>query len=304
MKVMARSLQFPEGPVAMADGSVIIVEMARETLSRVHPDGRVEVVAQLGGGPNGAAMGPGGMVYVCNNGGFDWVRRGERPKASGRLPPGYTGGWIEVVDPRTGKAERLYESCGGNRLRGPNDLVFDRHGGFWFTDSGRGEPRRVDRGGVYWAKADGSEIREVIFPMWTPNGIGLSPDGTTLYVVETPTSRLWSWEITGPGTVRKLRGTVAHGGHFVWGAATYQRFDGLKVMANGKVSVATMNNGGITVIDPATATSRHHPLPDIEVTNLCFGGAGLKTAFVTFSHAGELVALDWPESGLALEYQQ
>ena len=71
----------------------------------------------------------------------------------------------------------------------------------------------------------------------------------------------------------------------------------------GKVSVATMNNGGITAIDPGTGSYRHHPLPDIEVTNLCFGGGGMQTAFVTFSHAGELVALDWHVPGLRLEYQ-
>ena len=61
-------LRFPEGPIAMDDGSIILVEIARGTLSRVTPDGKVEVIADLGGGPNGAALGPDGAVYVCNNG--------------------------------------------------------------------------------------------------------------------------------------------------------------------------------------------------------------------------------------------
>ena len=74
MQTIATDLQFPEGPIAMDDGSVILVEIARGTLSRVLPDGRVEVIADLGGGPNGAAIGPDGAVYVCNNGGFDWHR--------------------------------------------------------------------------------------------------------------------------------------------------------------------------------------------------------------------------------------
>jgi len=69
LKVIAEGLRFPEGPIAMADGSVLLVEIARGTLSRVR-DGRVEVVADLGGGPNGAAIGPDGACYVCNNGGF------------------------------------------------------------------------------------------------------------------------------------------------------------------------------------------------------------------------------------------
>src|SRR3546814_2920883 len=70
---LATGLQFPEGPIAMDDGSIVLVEIARGTLTRVSPDGSVTVVAELGGGPNGAALGPDGAVYVCNNGGcFTW----------------------------------------------------------------------------------------------------------------------------------------------------------------------------------------------------------------------------------------
>ena len=100
-KQIASGLRFPEGPVAMPDGSIVLVEIERRTLSRVTPDGKVHVLAQLGGGPNGAAMGPGGKIYVTNNGGLQFV---ERP---GRLFPvgqsdDYTGGSIQVVDPGTG----------------------------------------------------------------------------------------------------------------------------------------------------------------------------------------------------------
>src|SRR5690606_3166255 len=124
---------FPEGPVALPDGSVLVVEIAAGTLTRVEPDGTKTVVAKLGGGPNGAAIGPDGRCYVCNNGGFLFSER------DGRLYPGfapteYRGGWIEAVDLTTGKSEVLYRSCGEQKLLGPNDLVFDRHGGFYFTD--------------------------------------------------------------------------------------------------------------------------------------------------------------------------
>ncbi|HTG10047.1 MAG TPA: SMP-30/gluconolactonase/LRE family protein, partial [Candidatus Eisenbacteria bacterium] len=67
-KQITSGLRFPEGPVAMPDGSVILVEIERRTLSRVTPDGKIHVIATLGGGPNGAAMGPGGKLYVTNNG--------------------------------------------------------------------------------------------------------------------------------------------------------------------------------------------------------------------------------------------
>src|SRR5829696_6582983 len=113
---IASGLRFPEGPVAMPDGSVILVEIERSTLSRVTPDGKIHVIAHLGGGPNGAAMGPGGKIYVTNNGGLKFL---ERP---GRLFPvlqadDYTGGSIQVVDPETGKFDTLYDRCEGERLR-------------------------------------------------------------------------------------------------------------------------------------------------------------------------------------------
>jgi len=196
-KQIASGLRFPEGPVAMPDGSVILVEIERRALSRVTPDGRTHVIATLGGGPNGAAMGPGGKIYVTNNGGLHFV---DRP---GRLFPigqgaDYTNGSIQIVDPETGKFETLYDACDGRKLRGPNDLVFDGAGGFWFTDLGKTRDRDADRGAVYYAKADGSQIREVIFPLERPNGVGLSPDERTLYVVETPTARCWAYTLSAP----------------------------------------------------------------------------------------------------------
>jgi len=72
MREITSGLKFPEGPIAMPDGSVILVEIARKTLSRVTLAGKIEVIAELGGGPNGAAMGPDGKIYVCNNGGFQF----------------------------------------------------------------------------------------------------------------------------------------------------------------------------------------------------------------------------------------
>ena len=71
MKEICRGLKFPEGPIAMVDGSVILVEIERGTLSRVSPNGQISVIAECGGGPNGAAIGPDGRIYVCNNGGFE-----------------------------------------------------------------------------------------------------------------------------------------------------------------------------------------------------------------------------------------
>src|SRR5690349_136341 len=92
-EIVTTELKFPEGPVAMPDGSVLIVEIAAGNLVRVLPNGEKQVVAQLGAGPNGAAMGPDGHCYICNNGGFSW-----RTDAGFQRPTGeaadYQGGSI------------------------------------------------------------------------------------------------------------------------------------------------------------------------------------------------------------------
>lgn len=302
MHIMATGLQFPEGPIAMPDGSVILVEIARQTLSRVHPDGRVEVIVDIPGGPNGAAFGPDGRVYVCNNGGFAWLKENgtHRPTLQ---PDGYLGGGIDAVDLKTGKIERLYSACDGIGLRGPNDIVFDRQGNFWFTDLGKRRARDMDRGFVYWAKADGSEIREVIGPIMTPNGIGLSPDEKTLYVAETESGRLWSWEILGPGELLKRPWPSPHGGELVLGAGGSFRFDSLAVSASGNICVAALHSACVLEIYADGSRAVDHPMPDLGVTNICFGGPDMRSAYVTLSHEGKLGVMQWREPGLRLNFQ-
>lgn len=298
-RVLAEGLRFPEGPIALDDGSILLVEIEARSLTRIAPDGSRTVVADLGGGPNGAALGPDGKVYVCNNGGFAWHEDSEGLRPAG-APPGDPAGWIERVDLATGKVERLYDGDGAVPFRGPNDLVFDRFGGFWFTDAGKGTPRFVHRGGVFYAKADGSSISQVIYPMWQANGIGLSPDGSRLYVAETITGRVWEFEVTAPGEVRKHPFPSPHGGTLLAGLPGYQLFDSLAVDSVGNICVATLMNGGITVIAPDGKSIGHLPLPDRYVTNICFGGPELRTAYVTLSETGRLVAFEWPRPGLRL----
>lgn len=287
-------LQFPEGPIAMPDGSVLVVEIRRGTLSRVKPDGSIEVVATPGGGPNGAAIGPDGACYVCNNGGFEWHERGDL-LLPGDQPADYAGGRIERIDLETGEVDVLYTQCNGQPLRGPNDLVFDRAGGFWFTDHGKNRPREKDRTGVYYATTDGQHISEAVFPMEAPNGIGLSPDESTLYVAETPTGRLWSFPIDSPGKLGQGRAMMAQ-------IPDYHMFDSLAVDSEGNVCVATLINGGITVHSADGAQVEHVPMPDLLTTNICFGGDDLKTAFVTLSATGKLVSMPWRCPGHPLNF--
>ncbi|HLJ63271.1 MAG TPA: SMP-30/gluconolactonase/LRE family protein [Stellaceae bacterium] len=299
MKIIASSLRFPEGPVAMEDGSVLLVEIERGTLTRVAADGRAEVVATPGGGPNGAAIGPDGHCYICNNGGFVW-HEDARGLFPGRQADDYAGGRIERVELASGRVETLYREVGGHALRGPNDIVFDRHGGFWFTDLGKSRRRDRDHGGIYYAKADGSMITEVIYPMITPNGIGLSPLGDVLYVAETVTGRLWAFEITGPGAIKRAPPPSPNGGRLVAGLPGYQLFDSLAVEASGNICVATLATGAISVISPEGSLVEQVMMPDPITTNICFGGPGLGTAYITLSSTGKLAAVPWKRPGLPL----
>ena len=306
-RTIATGLRFPEGPIAMPDGSIVLVEIARGTLSRVAPNGRVEVIAELGGGPNGAAIGPDGKCYVCNNGGFSWLERNGL-LFPGEQPENYSGGRIERVDVATGRAEVLYTECDGVGLRGPNDLVFDAHGGFWFTDNGKTRPRERDRTGVFYAKADGSSIVQVLFPLEAPNGIALSPEEDELYVAETTTGRLWVWSLEAPGVVRRERRERRDGGRTLPGPPGYYLYDSMAVDADGNVCVATLVRGGIeggiTIVSPRGDAPRFVPMPDILTTNICFGGANLTTAYVTLSSIGELRACEWERPGHPLNYLQ
>jgi gluconolactonase len=302
---LATGLQFPEGPIAMPDGSVLLVEIKRRTITRVAPDGAAEVVVQLDGGPNGLAIGPDGAAYVCNNGGcFKWH------EVMGLTLPGafkeelYSGGRIERVDLGTGEVTTLYTECDGRPLRAPNDLVFDIDGGFWFTDHGTRDGRHADRTGIFYATPDGSSITEVIHPMDGPNGIGLSPAGDRLYAAETHTGRVWSWALAGPGTLAEADGT--QGGppraKLVAGLPGMQLLDSLAIDGEGNVCVATIINGGITVISPDGTSIEHVPMPDTLTTNICFGGPDLTTAYITCSSTGTLVTTTWPRPGLRLSF--
>jgi gluconolactonase len=308
LRKIASGLRFPEGPIAMQDGSIVLVEIERGRLSRVTPDGTVTSVAETGGGPNGAAVGPDGRVYICNNGGFAWTEAGGI-LAPGGVPDDYVTGSIQAVDLATGAVETLYTESGNGKLNGPNDIVFDTTGGFWFTDLGKTRARETDRGAVHYAKADGSSIEEKIFPLDHPNGIGLSPDGSRLYVAETMPGRVWAWDLDGPGQIGDPAGGGTpfspHRGTLLYSFPGYQLLDSLAVDGDGNVCVATLLTGAISVISPAGELLDQVMLPEGDpfVTNVCFGGEDHRTAYITVSGKGELYATEWAYPGLQLAYE-
>jgi gluconolactonase len=294
-------LKFPEGPIAMDDGSVILVEMFGPRLTRVHPDGTKETVAEVPGGPNGAAMGPDGFVYVCNNG-----ARFTEMELEGLCFPGpptmanYLGGRIQKVDITTGEVTDVYTEVDGNQLWAPNDLVFDAHGGFYFTDHGLSDGRLAHLTGIYYGKADGSLVKEVVFPAHEPNGIGLSPDGGTVYWAETWNGRIMKRDVVEPGVLAEV--SIVDTSVCVYGFPGFQLLDSLAVDADGNVVVATLVNGGVTTVSPKGELVDFVPTGDLLTTNVCFGGPDLKTAYITLSGTGRLLKAEWPRAGAKLNY--
>jgi gluconolactonase len=304
LRVVATGLRFPEGPIAMEDGSVVLTEIAAGRLTRVHPDGSTEVVADTGGGPNGAAVGADGAIYVTNNGGcFDWHEvmgmtfPGSPPPATW---PGH--GSLQRVDAATGEVTTVTTECGGNPLRAPNDLVVDAGGGIWFTDHGVREARTSDRTGFHFCAADGSGLVEVAV-LDAPNGIGLAPDGSRVYVAETHTGRVWGWDVDGPGEVSGSGLLAPKGAELVGDPGGGVLFDSLAVDGEGWVCVATLGAApGISAFRPDGEESEFFPTADPLTTNICFGGPEGRTAFVTLSGTGQLIAFEWPRAGGVLNF--
>jgi gluconolactonase len=324
-RVVTDGLGYPEGPVYRSDGGVLLVEIKNGTLTRVNPDGTKQIVANLGGGPNGAAAGPNGAIFVCNDGGMAWV---EIPATSGNMAvsvpygqsAGYTTGSIQRVTGNT--FTTLYTKYADSKgvdhnLCSPDDLVFDAAGNFWFTDWGKQRADSRDITGIYYAHPDGSSIVQALGNRYAPNGIALSPNDKRLYVAETYARWIVYWELdpSSPGTIKRNPNTQ-DGAYLLTaeipGCGT---LDSMAVDEEGNVYVATMLPegqdpavaGGITVISgkgkildfiELIVEGKPEPLP----SNLCFGGPDRRTAFITLAGTGRLVACEMKVPGKPLHF--
>lgn len=347
IEILAKGLEYPEAPVYCRDGSILLAEIKAETITRITPDGKRRVVADVPGGPNGLAVGPGTdssvELYICNDGGMSWMPYPPPPSeppppdyqpslwVSGLEPHDYQGGKLQKLDLASGRLVDLFTETSTPpaypplpfsqwdppfALRGPDDLVFDEEGGLWITDFGKTRLRETDVTGVYYVSPDGTSMRQAIYPLNSPNGIGLSPCGNWLYVALSYERRIVKYRIGSGGTFKPNPKTL-DGSYSVSGALPgISVLDSLAVDSEGNIYVATMIpqgydpdvNGGISIVSPdgelldyveiQLPDGAHCPLP----SNICFGGDDLKSAYVTCGGSGYLISLPCEIPGLPLKY--
>ena len=143
-------------------------------------------------------------------------------------------------------------------------------------------------------------MREVVYPLEAPNGVGLSPDDSRVYVAETHTGRLRTWKVSAPGELELAFGKETRGR--LLGSVPGERLlDSLAVDSEDRVCVATIRNGGITVFAPE-GTQTFVPTNDRITTNICFGGADMRTAYITGSRGGLLLTTTWDVPGHRLHF--
>lgn len=291
LEILAQGLDFPEGIVALRDGGAMFVEIASGTYSRLRPGAKTATtLATLGGGPNGSTIGPDGMVYIANDGGLTFKTIAGRMVPIG-VPADYRGGSIQRVDPATGAVRTLYEGIGAERLKAPNDILCDEWGDLWFTDTGKTYARNRDNGGVYWAKRDGSEIREIAYPLQNPNGLALGPDKRTLYVALSDRREIAAYTIA-------ARGTLAPTSKIVAAVGGVLLFDNLAVEANGNLVVACVLSGELLSLTPEGRELARIKIAEGSPTALAFGGPDMRSLYMTLSNSGIVARLAWPRPGL------
>lgn len=274
MRVHAKGLGFPEGPVALPDGGIAFVDL-KDRVVRVHRDGRTTVLAELPGSPNGMRLGPDGALYVANNGGIApegkamWTSPTAREGCIQRLE--LSGEWSDFATEFPGPSP--------NR---PNDLVVTPEGDLVFTNPQNWECMADDlsayRGGqLMLARRDGS-IELLAETEGFPNGLGFAPDGA-LIVAKTLQNRYerYAWQ-----------GGAALGAPQVFAQLDERFFPDGMIWHEGRLYGAGAVGNRIVVLDEAGAvvdmieTGRGtHP------TNVCVHDGRL---WATFSKAGQLAS--------------
>ena len=273
---VAASVAFTEGPTVDAEQNVYFTDLGNNRIMRLGTDGTLSTFRQPSHGANGLVFDTAWRLLACEGGDGDTI-----------LPR------VTRTNMETGEIEVLADGYEGKQLHQPNDVTFDGRDRIYFTDRPGPNPTSEQTGvhGVYRVDPDGSIERILTEPeIERPNGIVISPDDRTLYLIETNqrdggARMIRAYDLSEEGTVSNMR--VFH--DFYPGRSG----DGMTIDSEGNLYVAAGLNrvrgtsetldtqAGVHVFSPAGELLELIPIPEDTITNAAFGGPDLKTLFVT-----------------------
>ena len=273
---VATTVAFTEGPTVDAQGNVYFTDTTNSRIFRLSLDGVRTIFREPSNRANGLIIDAEGRLIACE--GSD--EQVNQPR-------------VTRTDLRTGKIEILADRFEGKRLNQPNDVTLDGQGRIYFTDRPRDKPDTDQTGvnAVYRIDTDGSLHRILAQPdIDKPNGIVISPDDATLYLIESHPDAgrarmIRAYNLQPDGTVTKMR--VFH--NFYPGRSG----DGMTIDTQGNLYVAAgLHNHrgtsetldtrcGIHVFSPDGQLKEFIPIPEDTITNCAFGGPDWKTLYVT-----------------------
>lgn len=246
--------RFTEGPAADAKGNVYFTDIPHERIHKVDLAGKLTTFREQSGRANGLMFNGAGELVACEGG-------------TGR---------VVTIAPDGKKVRVLAETYGGKRFNAPNDLVIDKHGGVYFTDPnfGRKDKKPQKTLAVYYV-SEAKKVARVIENLPRPNGIILSPNEKTLYVVPSDAETVMAYPVGEPGQLGK--GRVFFRLKQPWWR-TNTGGDGLTVDTKGNLYITSQL--GIQIVNPEGALVRVLGFPE-KPANVTFGGKDFKTLYVT-----------------------
>ena len=259
-----------EGPTEDAEGNLLFTDVNATRILKLDSQGRITVFRQPANRANGMVFDPQFRLLIAEMGD----------------PSAGTPARVTRTDIKSGKIEVLADSYEGAPLRGTNDITYDGKGRIWFTNNVAGLP-----GGVYRIDPDG-KVTRVLGPdeVQSPNGLMVSLDDRTLYVIETNQAvnghrRISAFDLSADG--KASNGRIFH--DFYPGRSG----DGMSIDSVGNLYVAAglvrtrgtsetlATKVGVHVFSPAGKLINHYPITMDLLTNTAFGGPDLKTLYVT-----------------------